>query len=89
MLSYIHELSLPLQTVLVSILCLVAIKIFIFTTSGMCRSKAKLEGKTVIITGANTGLGKETAIDLAQRGARVILACRNVEKAELAKGQYS
>lgn len=46
----------------------------------MCRSKARLSGKTVIITGANTGIGKETAIDMANRDARVILACRNKEK---------
>lgn len=37
-------------------------------------------GKTVIITGANTGIGKETARDLAWRKARVILACRDVTK---------
>ncbi|XP_078594313.1 uncharacterized protein LOC144872078 [Branchiostoma floridae x Branchiostoma japonicum] len=49
---------------------------------GVCYSTARLEGKTAIVTGSNTGLGKETARDLARRGARVILACRNVTKAE-------
>ncbi|XP_078593062.1 retinol dehydrogenase 12-like [Branchiostoma floridae x Branchiostoma japonicum] len=51
---------------------------------GVCYSTARLEGKTAIITGSNTGLGKETARDLARRGARVILACRDVTKAEAA-----
>ncbi|KAG9276478.1 retinol dehydrogenase 12, like [Astyanax mexicanus] len=45
-------------------------------------SSAKLDGKTVLITGANTGIGKETAIDLAKRGARIIMACRDMEKAD-------
>ena len=33
--------------------------------------------KTVIVTGSNTGIGKETAFDLLEKGARVIFACRS------------
>ena len=49
-----------------------------------CSSQVTLEGKTVIITGANTGIGLETAVDLAKRKARVILACRSLERGERA-----
>src|SRR5580692_3173437 len=43
------------------------------------------EGRTVVITGANTGVGFETARFLASRGAEVVLACRDPQRAEQAK----
>lgn len=40
-----------------------------------------LSGTTIMVTGANTGIGFETANVAAERGARVLLACRSEEKA--------
>ena len=38
-------------------------------------------GKVVIITGSNTGIGYHMAYELASKGANVVMACRNLEKA--------
>ncbi len=51
---------------------------------GVCRSRDPLTGKTVIITGANSGIGREAAIDLARRDAKVIIACRTKNVSEKA-----
>lgn len=59
----------------------------LFIAGGVCRSKNRLDGKIAIITGGNTGIGYETALDFAKRGARVILACRNFERASKAANQ--
>jgi len=37
----------------------------------------RIDGKVCLVTGANTGLGKAVAVDLARRGARVLMACRS------------
>jgi NAD(P)-dependent dehydrogenase (short-subunit alcohol dehydrogenase family) len=44
-----------------------------------------LGGKTIIVTGANSGCGLEASRAFARGRARVVLACRNVEKAEAAR----
>jgi NAD(P)-dependent dehydrogenase (short-subunit alcohol dehydrogenase family) len=44
-----------------------------------------MSGKICIVTGANSGIGKETALGLAQMGARVVMVCRNAEKGEAAR----
>ncbi|KAK5929817.1 hypothetical protein CgunFtcFv8_011018 [Champsocephalus gunnari] len=65
-------------------LCLYLILYYnVFKGARYC-SSVKLRGKTAIVTGSNTGIGKSTALDLAKRGARVIIACRNKDKAEAA-----
>ncbi len=43
-----------------------------------------MQGKVVVITGANTGIGFETAVGVAARGATTVLACRNQAKAQAA-----
>ncbi|XP_021034863.1 retinol dehydrogenase 11 isoform X1 [Mus caroli] len=78
MFGFLLLLSLPF------ILYLVTPKIRKMLSNGVCTSNVQLPGKVAIVTGANTGIGKETAKDLAQRGARVYLACRDVDKGELA-----
>jgi NAD(P)-dependent dehydrogenase (short-subunit alcohol dehydrogenase family) len=44
-------------------------------------------GKLAIVTGANSGIGYHTALELARAGATVILACRNPQKAEDARAK--
>jgi len=48
------------------------------------RSVPDQSGRCIIVTGANTGIGFEEAKALAARGARVLLACRDVDKGEAA-----
>ncbi|KAH8339679.1 hypothetical protein KR074_002933 [Drosophila pseudoananassae] len=49
------------------------------------RKTNRIDGKVVIVTGCNTGIGKETALELAKRGARVYMACRDPGRCETAR----
>ncbi|XP_012269350.2 retinol dehydrogenase 14-like [Athalia rosae] len=69
------------------LLLLIGLRIFARLTLGTCKSKAKMEGKVVIVTGCTSGIGKETARDLAKRGAKLIMACRNVDNANAVKDE--
>lgn len=46
--------------------------------------KYQLEGKIMIITGANSGIGKAAAIQLASMGATIVMACRSAERGAIA-----
>jgi retinol dehydrogenase-12 len=65
----------------------IALSIFLlFVLTKMLKSTVKcdsgrVDGKTIVITGANTGIGLETAIELARRGARlIVIGCRDLKK---------
>lgn len=45
----------------------------------------KMNNKLCVITGANSGIGFETAKELAKQGAFIVMVCRNEDKAEAAK----
>ncbi|KAK2710673.1 retinol dehydrogenase 13-like isoform X2 [Artemia franciscana] len=59
-----------------------------FTTK-WCTCKNRMDGKTVLLTGATSGIGYEAALDLARRGARLILPVRNMEKGKTVSSTIS
>ncbi|GLH10013.1 Dehydrogenase/reductase SDR family protein 7-like [Gryllus bimaculatus] len=60
----------------------VVFKVWYKTTQGACTSRRRLDGLTALVTGANSGIGLETAKDLARRGARVLMACRDPQRGQ-------
>lgn len=63
---------------------LFSIKIFNKLSTGRCYADTVMSGKVVVVTGASGGIGFETALELARRGAKLIIACRDHQKGERA-----
>jgi NAD(P)-dependent dehydrogenase (short-subunit alcohol dehydrogenase family) len=53
------------------------------------RQLAQQTGRTFVITGANSGIGREAARDLVSRGAHVVLAVRDVARGEQARADFT
>lgn len=49
----------------------------------MFTKKVLIKDKVVLITGGNSGIGKETAVDLAGRGGKVYIACRDINRSRV------
>ena len=47
-----------------------------------------MHGKIAIVTGASAGIGEDLALRLAERGAFVIMGCRNMKKCEVSRSKY-
>jgi NAD(P)-dependent dehydrogenase (short-subunit alcohol dehydrogenase family) len=52
-------------------------------------SEWSLEGRTCLVTGATSGIGLETAVGLAEQGARVVIAGRDARRAEIARADIT
>jgi NAD(P)-dependent dehydrogenase (short-subunit alcohol dehydrogenase family) len=55
----------------------------------MPRVKSSMQGKICMVTGANSGIGKATALALAQMGATVVMVCRDRVRGEQARSEIT
>lgn len=84
-------MAVPLTTFLaryafcVSFLLILGIAYRKFINGREFNEKVDVAGRVAIVTGSNTGIGKETAMGLARYGVHVILACRNMTLANEAR----
>lgn len=66
--------------IVLALIAIILLKLWII--GPMYTKNHNLEGKVIIITGSNIGLGRATAKELAKYNPTIILACRNLEQAK-------
>lgn len=74
-------------TLWIAILALAWYPVRLFWAGGVCPREAlerSLQGQVFLVTGANTGIGFETAKQLAKQNATVVMACRSAARAQAA-----
>lgn len=77
-------LNIILTFVFAGVVAGIAVAKFIDGKNRVCTCQTRLDGRVALVTGGNTGIGLETARDLARRGARVIIASRDTAKSKKA-----
>lgn len=76
-----------LTLIITNIICALIIKVFCKLTTGICTCNNQLVSKVVIVTKVDEEIGYETAKNLAERGARVIVASSNEDRGTAARDE--
>ncbi|KER20389.1 LOW QUALITY PROTEIN: hypothetical protein T265_15330 [Opisthorchis viverrini] len=87
--SAFAELRMSWILLIGTVFCLVLLwKLYTYiTTHAECQLPHRLDGQLAIVTGCNQGIGLELVGELSRRGARVIMACRDLGRAEAGRQQ--